>query len=667
MKNPFILFISYCLFGTTTFTFSQKISGERKFGDLKTEDFAPKSYEVDTSADAIYLFETGSSHHEVNIYSWFDVVYQVHTRIRLLHKNSFNDLATIKIPLHNWGDRKDEVSKIQASTFNLENGKVVETKLDKNSFYNYKDGNDEVLKFTFPNIKEGSIIEYTYKEVIPYFAYVPSWQFQNIYPKLESTFETAVPEFFEFLTFNQGYLKAGEDNVNYNAEFFNLLNPYGGYPITLSSRTVKHTWKYINIPAIKMEAYITQLADYVQKVSFQFSAVKFENVVPKYFMQSWKQASDDLMKEKNFGLDLTKNNAWLKDEMPNGLNTETDTVSKTKMIYEFVRNTYKSLSQNGVTLSQPLKKTVQDKTGSVADINMVLIAMLRNAGLNANPVLLSTRDHGKAFIQYPVMSKFNYLIAEMEIGNAVYVMDASDPDLGFNKLNKRCYNDFGRVISQDPFVINLSPNALNEQSVSTVFMMNDGKAKISGSSSTLLGDIESANMRDQLQQKDPSDYFSDLKKTYSMDVQFNNAHIDSLHKAGLPVSIDYEFSFNINEDLVYFNPLVSGKIYKTNPFQSAKRFYPVEMPYCPDETYILDMEIPEGYEVDELPKSAKALLNANDGFYEYVIQQSDGHIQLRSRLKLNKASYDQSEYETLRNFYAFVVEKQNEQIVFKKK
>lgn len=135
----------------------------------------------------------------------------------------------------------------------------------------------------------------------------------------------------------------------------------------------------------------------------------------------------------------------------------------------------------------------------------------------------------------------------------------------------------------------------------------------------------------------------------------------------MPVTVQYDFNFNLDDDILYFNPILAGKIYKTNPFKSAQRFYPVEMPYCLDQTYILDMEIPEGYVVDEMPKPKRALLNEKDGFYEYLIQQADGHIQLRSRLKLNKATFEPAAYETLRNFIALVVQKQNQQIVFKKK
>lgn len=91
------------------------------------------------------------------------------------------------------------------------------------------------------------------------------------------------------------------------------------------------------------------------------------------------------------------------------------------------------------------------------------------------------------------------------------------------------------------------------------------------------------------------------------------------------------------------------------------------MPYVSDEVFTLNWAIPQGYEVDELPKSARATLNGTDGYFEYILQQSDSYIQFRFRLQLKKANFQPEEYATLREFFDLVVKKQAEQIVLKKK
>ncbi|HEX6180744.1 MAG TPA: DUF3858 domain-containing protein, partial [Chitinophagaceae bacterium] len=115
-----------------------------------------------------------------------------------------------------------------------------------------------------------------------------------------------------------------------------------------------------------------------------------------------------------------------------------------------------------------------------------------------------------------------------------------------------------------------------------------------------------------------------------------------------------------------FNPMmVEG--YKDNYFKSEQRMYPVQMPYTIDEIFVFNMEIPAGYDIDELPKSAKVNLNENEGSFEYLISKSGNSILLRSRIKLNKANYLSEDYEGLRSFFDYVVKKHSEQIVFKKK
>ena len=82
--------------------------------------------------------------------------------------------------------------------------------------------------------------------------------------------------------------------------------------------------------------------------------------------------------------------------------------------------------------------------------------------------------------------------------------------------------------------------------------------------------------------------------------------------------------------------------------------------------YLLNMDIPTGYQVDELPKSVRVAYNEKEGMFEYLIQKGDGNLQMRVHLKLNKAIFPVDEYTTLRDFFAFVVKKESEQIVFKK-
>lgn len=640
-----------------------------KFGDIKPEDFTKDYSYLDSAADAVYLYDAGSAKHEGNNQGWFSVVYKVHCRILLRNKNSFDDLSTVKINLYESGTDKEKVEDLQAATYNLEDGKVVQTKLDKNSIFKDKDGNYQVVKFTFPNLKEGSIIEYTYTRTSPFFTDIPSWSFQGEYPEVWSEFTIEQPQFFEFVVLSQGYLTPVKDTVSMMNSAFNVLIPGGtgaSQVANLTSNVVKHTWAYKDVPALKEESFVTTISNHIQKLEFQFSAMRFPNTEPKTYLHTWYQTVEQLMKDEDFGATLTKENGWLKDDVKIAVDGETDPVKKARNIYEYIRNNYICTDNSAIYLSQTLKKTQQLKKGSVADINMLLIAMLKVADYTADPVLLSTRGHGKTYDMYPIMSKFNYLVARLMINDKSYLLDASDPVLGFGHLSGNCYNGNARVIAAEPVLINLEPDSLREASVSSLFLSNNEKGGLLGTYKTTMGHVGSEDMREKMKKTNNEEYFKTIKTAYPFEVTISNTVIDSLDKKEMPVSVQYELSFNTEEDIIYFNPMMSADAYKQNPFKAAQRFYPVEIPYCIDETYILTMEVPAGYNVDELPKPARVSLNDNEGMFEYLIQQSGDRIQLRCRTKLNKATFNPEDYETLRNFFAFIVEKQNEQIVFKK-
>jgi hypothetical protein len=631
-----------------------------KFGDIKPEDFKPEYYALDSSADAVYLYETGSSHHEGNTNGWFSIVLKVHERIRLMHKKSFDELGTVKIPILNYGNGVDKLQDLDAATYNLVDGKVVATKVDKGSIFKDKDGDLQIVKFTFPDLKEGCIIEYSYNKLIPLYQHIPSWSFQGKYPELWSEYTLEVPQFFDFVVLTQGYLTPALDTVVFSADNFHVVEPGGvgaSQSISFRSNTIKHTWGYRDVPAINDESFITNLSNYRQGLEFQFAAIRFPDQQPEYFMHNWYETVDQLMKDEDFGLDLTKENGWLKDDVRAAGNAETDPLKRGKSIYEFVRDHYSCTDYSAIYLSQSLKKTQQSKKGNVSDINMLLIAMLRAAGYTANPVLLSTRDHGKTFDEYPILSKFNYVIAQVEIANKQYLLDAADGSVAFGQLGQDCYNGSARIIASTPSIIYLSADSLHEAEVTSLFLNNDDGGKISGTYKSVLGQMQSAEMRDKMKKSNPDEYFKDLKKNFTMDVDIHNATVDSIKQPDMPVAVEYDLSFKPEEDIVYFNPLMAADVYKENPFKAAQRSYPVEMPYCIDETHVLNMQIPTGYQVDELPKQAKVTLNDDEGMFEYLIQQAGDRIQLRCRIKLNKANFLPQDYETLRNFFAFCCRK----------
>ena len=644
------------------------------YGDVKPEDFAPALYSVDSSAKAVYLFDGGNTKFQGNTKGAFDVVFNVHVRIRLLNKNSFEDLSKVSISLFAGNtDFEQKLANLQAATYNLTDGKVVVTSLDKSSLFKEKEGDYIKTKFTFPNLKEGSIIEYSYTVNSPQYnrPYLPGWTFQGNYPRLWSEYEIVVPEFYDYVLLKQGYVPSAIDTVRLSYDSYNIIDVGDAMSAsehyTASANTIDHIWAMKDVPSLKRENFTTTVDNYVEKIEFQLSSIRYPNTPVKMVMRTWPDVADELMKRESFGSTIAAANNFYNDDVKAAIAGAGTPEEKARKIYEYVRDTYACTDWDATRLSQPLRQTYLKKKGNVADINLLLTSIYMSLGMEAHPVLLSTRDNGKAYVIYPVLDKFNYVICELKLNDNTFLLDAANSKLGFNHLDEDCYNGYTRVIDPAlPVLINLSPDSLKEGSTTIVFIANSDDHSLGASVTNMKGYEGSLSLRNELAKIGKENYFKNIKKAYSDNVDISNQNIDSLKLLDMPVKVSYDLKItNNDEDILYFNPML-GEQQKENPFKAAERYYPVEMPYCSDDTYVLNMEIPKGYEVDEMPKSARVKLNEDEGMFEYIVAKNGDRIQLRVRVKLEKATYEPDDYQTLRDFFAFVVKKEAEQIVFKK-
>ena len=258
-----------------------------------------------------------------------------------------------------------------------------------------------------------------------------------------------------------------------------------------------------------------------------FVALKYPDAPVRPYLQDWKGMVESLMKREDFGEDFNRDLSWLKDDIKeaNGINGKA--LDNATNLYSYVQKKYTCIDDEGIYLTQALKKTWQTKKGNSTDINMLLIAMFRSLGFNADPVLLSKRDHGKTYDLYPIMSKFNYTIVRVAVGDEYYLLDASDKNLGFGILGDECYNGNARVVAPLPVLVNLSADSLKESSITFVSLINDSTNRMSGLYSSQLGKMQSLDVRRA----------------------FNKMNKDENLLTNSEVSIGNNYKFNLNQKL----------------------------------------------------------------------------------------------------------------------
>lgn len=640
-----------------------------KFGKITPEDLKQTAYSIDSTAEAVVISDYGTARIEGNSKGWFSIIYKRHRRMHILKKNGYRH-ADISIDLFNVGQDEEKLDKLNAVTYNLENGKVVETKLGKDAvFKEKKNRNWNIRKFTLPNVKEGSIIEYEYQITSDFLSQFPAWSFQDEIPVIWSEYHASIPQFLYYFTQTQGFQNIIKEEKSRVSDFIVIETGGTGPSETyrFNAGITDYSWIMKQVPALKVESFATTPKNYITKLEFQLAAFR-PPLTYRNLIKSWTETTKRLMEEDGFGKELTEANRWLGDVMKDVLQGASTEEEMAKKIFAYVRDNFTCTSHNDIYVNQSLKTVFKNKSGGVAEINMLLTAMLRHAGIPADPVLLSTREHGYANEAYPNLDDYNYIISKALVNGKPYTLDASYARLGFGKLPQDCYNGSGRAMNEEAALLSLHPDSLREREVSFILMRNDEKGRWSGSMRQLEGYFDSYRIRNKVKEKGKDIFFNDIQKAFGTDITIANAYIDSLDIYEEPVQLTYDFTVNKeDEDILYINPMF-GEGYKENPFKSEERLYPVEMPYVIDEVYLLTMEVPEGYVVDELPKSMMVKLNDNnDGTFEYRVSQSGNTISLHSKLKFKRAVFAPEEYEFLRNFFSYVVGKHNEQVVFKKK
>jgi hypothetical protein len=666
-----ILYFYFIICIATSSLFAQKKENTPiKFGTVTPADFKPKAYAIDSNADAVLIAEIGAVKFKGNTNGSLKLVQNIKRRIHILKKGGF-DAANIVITLYKGSSDEEKMTALVASTYILEGDKVVPYEVKKDAVFSEEaNKNFYRKKFTFPNLKEGAIIEYNYTLESPYFETVDRWNFQSEYPKLWSEYTYAFPAFLDFKPYYKGnsYFDITEKET-YN-ESFEIWNSSGvGSPeqtvikeMTTETRLVKK-----NVPALKKEAYTSSLINYLSSIEFQFLGYNFKNRSYIDKRGDWNAIFKNWMNNDYFGNGFYDKNSWMDNVLNPLLNETKSELEKARIIFDLVKKKVNCNGKEGKFIKDSHKKTFENGNGSVADINLLLIAMLKHAKLNVEPIILSTVANGRTYFLAPVSEAYNYLICQLTIDGLTYLLDASSSKRAFGKLPAQCYNGLAMIVDpMNPRPILLAPDSVLEKKSTSIIASLKTKGKIEGTIKTVVGDFEAEYKRSSIANNGIANFTDKLKKAVGNGVEISHLKLDSLNQLGYPLEVKYDFAIEPpNEDLVYLTPLL-GEAYKTNPFSSMIRSYPIEFESAQSEVVSFSMFVPEGYRLEEKPESVRVNLNENDGFFEYLVQADVTMIQIINRIKINKAKFGPEEYDLLRAFYTNIIKKQAEQIVLKK-
>ncbi len=647
----------------------------KKFGKISKKDFVLKNADKYKDDDAVILFKERKSWYDYDQINGWQIVTQIHERRLLKNKDGFK-YATKAIKLY--GRNNDERVIIKAVTFNLVHGKIVKTKLNKKDIFKEKINrywNEK--KFTMPNLKEGSIIDWQYKIFSPYVENIDDVIYKIDIPILYLTAEIKIPEYFHFKYSTTNYFPVkvtqSESNLNINMQDKNrYANNIGNYETHYqnSHYDVKlnvYTLSLQDIAPISIEPYMNSINNYIGRVKFELSYIKYPNQIPKYIATSWADVCKTIYIKSNFGNQIKKQYYFKKDLAQIIKPTDTS-VQKISKILNFIKNKIKWNKQYGIYADDGVVKAYKKGIGNVAEINFAFIAMLNASGIKAYPVLVSTNSHGTPL--FPTIDGFNYVVTAVASGAGYILIDPTERFAIPGVLPKRVLNWQGRLVKEDgqSESIDLFPKFY---SVATDIIQADLNTdlEIKGFDFKKYTGNIALHKRNQFENLSSEDLIKLFEDQYD-GLTIDKIRKSSLYKLQKPFKIQMQFDM---EDAVEeigpkksFNPALF-LTEKENVFKSDKRDFPVYFGYPFMFSSTITIKVPPTYQIEKLPENVTYTLPENLGSFTYTISQNNNVIKLVIEQKINAPIIPNTQYSVLKDFMGKIVQKENEKVILKNK
>jgi transglutaminase-like putative cysteine protease len=631
---------------------SNLFSQDYKLGKVTVEELKEKRHPIDSSAAAAILFKKGDSKFEVNSSGEWTLVTDVDYKIKIYKKEGL-DNANQEVYYYVGGAREETLRFKNAVTYNLVDGKIEKTKLKSDGEFKEEINEDnKVKKITMPQVKEGSIIEYSYTLRSPFIMKFDDWYFQSEIPVNHVEYSVYVPKYFKYRTVITGYESVSVEDVAIST---------GSFP------QQKYTYTIENVPALKEENFVTNIKNYTSILKNELVSISYPGQPVDNIALDWDGVVKTIYDDDRFGKEL-KSKSYFEDDLKiiiEGLATDKE---KIQAIYKFVQNKMNWNENNGVFTKDGVRKAYKNKTGNVAEINLILIAMLKEAGIEANPILVSTRKNGIAL--YPNRTAFNYVVAGIEVQDDVILLDATNKNLTVGMLPLRAVNWYGRIVRErgSSNEIDLLDVSHSNENVIILGKIN-AEGKIEGKLRRQLTRYNSLLHRDNYSDVSEDSYIEKLENKYKS-VEIGEYKVDNLKEVEKPVVETYSFVENNSVEIIgnkmYISPLMFFTL-NENPFKVDERKYPVDFHFPFKDSYNVSLTIPDGYEVEFLPEASSLLMENGYGVFRYNVSSSEKSIQMLVNFDVNAFYVPSQNYATLKNFFKIMIEKQTEKIILIKK
>lgn len=628
----------------------------REAGKITNHEMTMTEYENDKDAEALVIYNLGNYHFVGDDNRGFLLYMERRTKIKIL-KQTGEKYATFEIPYYSGDSEWEDIYKIEGTTYNWDGTQLTRTELDpKNIFEEKINDKIRVKKIALSNVKPGSVIEFSYTIISPYFVNMREWKFQQKIPVIYSKLEYKAIPYYEYSYIVKGVTKFDEINSsvdNFETRFGQLVYK-------------EMTWQFgmKDLPAFRDEEFISSEKDYMVSMNFQISKIHDPRGGSRNYISTWPELCEGFLKDSDFGGYIKNSEKEAKKILPTlGLEGKSQ-LEQAKAITHYVKSMYNWNHFYGIYASGKLSNFMKQKTGSVIDLNLFLTGLLKAAGLEAHPVLLSTRENGVVSKMHPFRHFFNYAIAEVTIDNNKHYLDATETLLDFDELPRRCIHVEGLVIkpkTEEWIITTQQKPAVTEKEYN--LKISPEQSKIQVEAKYISSGYNAYTYRAAYLGK-PDKLTEYIREETKMEIHDNITIVkDKGPTEPFAFTFSTESPIESTPDKLFISPFCNSG-FNENPFKQTKRTLPVDLIYFRGEKYKSVIEIPKGYTVEYIPKDVK-----HDGrifSFNYSTSEKDGKIKITADYNYKKNIYQAIEYHQLKATADAIIKHFTDMIVLKK-
>ncbi|EDM43365.1 hypothetical protein SCB49_01382 [unidentified eubacterium SCB49] len=648
-------FLLFLLFLPTLVTAQKSLPAI--LGAPSESEFEMKNYEKDTEAPGLILYDQGYNYFKV-INGYVKIIKKYHHKTKVFDAKNFEN-ETVKINLYQFNDSKEKIVSLVAYTHNGATKIEVE---DKDIFTENEDENTIAIKFAFPNVKDGSILEYAYEVESPFIYNVDDWLFQNTLPTLYSEYRSDIPS-------NYRYLKKiyGSDRLAYKKGV--ILEKCFRIPNQDYADCESNTYVMRDVPAFKTERYMLSSKNYVFKINYAL-AEEISFYGKKTKKKSTWHAYDKMFSAGSWYEDETDQLTFFERNMPKDLFEIENDLEKAKAIFYYFQNHYDWNNYVG-TNPEDIKKAFKNNEGSQTQINLSLYNGLKLAGFNPKIFLSSSRNNTIPDELQPLFTSLDYLSLTVVIDNKNYFLDASRKELPFGLANPKTINGKGRVINFNgpnywsPVISEIENKHIARLKIE---VDDDDSSSFNAKVTEQFTGYLALSEREELGDTNENDYRNEKEK-HSKNATISEVQIENKTNNKVPLVINYDATFEAEEvgekSLIY--PFFFETFFDDNPFKLDERSYPIDFAYPITNTYIAMIDIKDKYDIISVPENKIMQLKGKTGSISVTYTKTKSTIIARLNFDIAEPSFAPSEYLNLKELLQELIDSQSNQPIILEK